>query len=226
MTMVETKLPMAAGKVQLSSRDLHEMLCSAIDKSDLNLFGNMPQLIAMAIERKIWRDFEHKDFASYVLDTTHRGLNICNNQRLFIIQQALDLKGGTHLKEWADIIERVERMVKAIPITERGSVTSLDGNSLERLAKNWVMSPSDKITYLPSRAGGHYDRSLIRLRKNNPDIFKKVVAGDLTMVEARKAVGIKTGNESNVSRAQSAFRKMTKKERQEFLAWLNDEGFL
>lgn len=76
--------------------------------------------------------------------------------------------------------------VKAIPVAERGSARALSGNSLETLAKECAIQHTQKITFLPSRST-NLDGHLVRLRKNKPDVFKQVVKGELSMIEARKA---------------------------------------
>ena len=86
-------------------------------------------------------------------------------------------------------------------------------------------SCSELFTYLPSRQNAH-DGHLVRLRKNKPDVFKKIISGEMTMVEARKAAGMPVAKQTNLGRAQSAIRMMTKKERAEFVAWLRDEGII
>jgi len=142
----------------------------------------------------------------------------------WILRCSMDVH-GSHMKEWAEILAKVEQMVKQIPISERGSIASFNGNSLEGLAKNCAGLHNEKITYLPSRQRGD-DGHLIRLRKNKPEVFRKVITGEMTMVEARRAAGMAVAKNTNVGRAQSAFRMMTKKARKEFLDWLRTEGFL
>src|SRR5262245_6913683 len=90
---------------------------------------------------------------------------------------------GDHIKEWADVLAKVETMVKLIPVAERGSSRSLSGNSLETLAKECAAQHTSRITFLPSRST-NLDGNLVRLRKNKPELFKRVVAGELSMAEA------------------------------------------
>jgi hypothetical protein len=55
---------------------------------------------------------------------------------------------------WADVLGRVEKMVRLEAVTSKektGSTSKFDGNSLERLAKNGTDQSQMKITYLPSR---------------------------------------------------------------------------
>jgi hypothetical protein len=93
----------------------------------------------------------------------------------------------------ADVLAKVEEMVKLIPVAQRGAIGGKDGgfngNSLETLAK-CPTQDTGKITYLPSR-NKNDDGHLIRLRKNKPDVFRKVTSGEISMVEGRRAAGMK-----------------------------------
>jgi hypothetical protein len=223
-----TVVKMADGKVRLTNEELHRRVGKAIFESDHIVFDSLPGLIAQIIENRVWETYKHDNFAGYALDATSNGLGINSNQRLWLLRCAMDVH-GKHIAEWADVLAKVEEMVKSTLKEDGGTVRALNGNSLEMLAKDGV-SPDTRITYLPSRQTSGSDGALLRLRKNYPKTFKQVLAGKMTprqgMVAARQADGIKTGNQSNLSRAQSAFRMMSKTERSEFIAWLSEEGHL
>lgn len=132
---------------------------------------------------------------------------------------------GQHIKEWADVLAKIEQMVRLYAAEEGKALGSFDGNSLERLAKDGVC-PDTRITYLPSRQtsdDGH-DGHIVRFRKNRPDLYKRLVSGEMTMIEARKSAGLAVA--TNLRRAKSAVRKMTKKERAAFIDWMKEEGYL
>ena len=197
MTREITKLvSIDGGKVRLSDSDLHRLACKAIWEFNDIVFESMPSLIAQIIENKAWRNYQHKDFASYALDATSNGLGVNTNLRLWLLRCSLDVH-GKHINEWAEVLAKVEEMVKLVPIKERGAIGGknggFNGNSLETLAKECGSSNTDRITYLPSRSGSNHDGHLVRLRKNKPDVFKRVVSGELSVVEARRAadMGIK-----------------------------------
>lgn len=206
-----------------SNRELHAAASIAIQKSNHLVFESLPSVIAQLIEHKVWRDFEHKDFGSYALDATSNGLGVNTNQRLWILKCAMDVH-GKHIKEWADVLQAVEKAVKLWAKEEGKTVRSFDGNSLEALAKDGGPC-GPHITYLPSRQK-HEDGHLLRLRKNNPDVFKRVVSGELSMVDARREAGMKVDKVTNLGRAQSAVRKMTAKERRALLDWMREQGWL
>lgn len=216
--MNEVFVPVDDNRVRLSDADLHRRACRAFFEGDQIVFQSLPGIIRQIIANKTWKSFGKKSFADYALDATSNGLRVNTNQRLWMLRCAMDVH-DEHIKEWADVLAKVEEMVKLIPVSERGSIANANGNSLESLAKNCTTGYNEKITYLPSRSM-HHDGHLIRLRKNKPDIFKRVISGDMTMIEARKAAGMKVGHHTNLGRAQSAVRKTTGGERTEFLRWL------
>jgi hypothetical protein len=216
------------GKVRMSDAELHRQACKVLWEGNQIVFEALPTLVAQIIEHKTWRSFGKASFAEYALDATSNGLGVNTNQRLWMLRCAMDVH-GEHMREWSDVLAKVEQLVKLIPIAERGAIggkeAGFNGNSLETLAK-CATSHTKRITYLPSRAGLGHDRHLLGLRKNKPDIFKRVVAGELSMVEARREAGLKVDRVTNLGRAKSAWRKMSSKERREFVAWLRDEGAL
>jgi hypothetical protein len=224
------------GLVRLSDDDLHRRACKAIWESNHIVFESLPGLIAQIIENRTWRSFQHKDFASYALDATSNGLGINSNQRLWILRCSMDIQHydkdvgrmapGKHIKEWADVITKVEEMVRLEAAEAGKRIRDFTGNSLEAMVKDERLLDSRRITYLPSgQVGGGVDGTLIRLRRNKPDIFKRVVTGEISVVDARRSAGL-AGKAPDFARAKSLVRNMTAKERREFIAWMRDEGFL
>jgi hypothetical protein len=218
------------GRVRLSDNELHSRTSVAIQKGNHIVFESLPTLIAQIIEHKTWRTYQHKDFASYALDATSNGLGINTNQRLWILRCSMDV-GGKHIKEWTDVLTKVEDMVKLVPVSERGSIAHFNGNSLETLAKNCPTLDNDRITYLPSRNKAE-DGHLIRLHKNKPDIFKRVMRGELSLIEARReaksagVMGLHPDNHTDLKRTKQYFARLTPKERREFIDWMKEEGYL
>jgi hypothetical protein len=205
--------------VRLADDDLHRAARRGIHDGNHVVFRILPATITQILKHKVWRNRSRKfkDFGEYALDQTSDGLGIENNQQLWLLRCAMDVHGA-HIKEWADVLAKVENMVRVQVVKDR--------NSLEELAKHGDdIIPGDRITYLPSRQKA-LDGHLIRLRNSKPDVFRKVISGGLTVLDARKAAGLKTGNESNLARARSAFRRMKPKERSAFLAWLKAEQYL
>lgn len=205
--------------VRLSDDELHRAACQAIWESGRIVFESLPNLVALLIKHKVWKNYGHSNFADYALDDSTNGLGINTNQRLWILRCSMDVHGA-HIKEWADVLDKVEKVVRVQAAESGDKIRHYDGNSLETLGKAWTeQSTQEKITYLPSR-NKNLDGQLILLRKKNRDLYRQVISGKISMTDARSSAGLKTGNESNLARAQSAFRKMTAKERKDFKDWL------
>lgn len=230
MTTAANIVNIDGGRVRLSNDELHRRASKAIYESNHIVFESLPGLIAQIIENKIWEGYNHSSFADYALDAGSNGIGINSNQRLWLLRCAMDVH-GKHIQEWTEVIAKVDEMVKQTLVQDGKTVRSIDGNSLEALAKKvGDISHGPKITYLPSRSRAGFDRDILRLRKNNPDAFNRVLEGEITarkaMTEARKAAGIKNGNESNLVRAKSAINKLTDEEREALIEWLRSEGFI
>lgn len=208
------------GKVRLSNSELHRRACSAVWEANHVVFESMPSLIAQIIEHEVWRDYQHDSFATYALDATSNGLGVNTNQRLWILRCSLDVH-GKHIAEWADVLSAVEKMVKLIPVSERGSIALANGNSLESLAKNCPTLDNAKITYLPSRNKAD-DGHLMRLRKNHPELFQRIASREVTLIQARRELGVNSGNEPSLGRIKSAIGKLSPEELAELIEWLKD----
>jgi hypothetical protein len=208
--------------VRPSDDELHRAARKHLLEIGDALFGNLPGIIGQIIGHKVWksRPAGFKNFAEYALAQTSEGLNINNNQKLWMLRCSLDVT-GKHIKEWAEVLEKVEEMVRLQIATDGSKIHDKNGNLLETLAKIGTPASQPCITYLPSRApGNNPDRSLVGLRKRNPDLFRQVAAGRMTLTDAKRATGqVRT----HLNRAQSAFRSMTMAERREFIEWLRSE---
>lgn len=215
------------GRVRLNDSDLHRAACKAIHEGNHIVFESLPSLVRQIIEHKTWRTYNKANFADYALDETSNGLGINTNQRLWILKCSMDWQ-GEHIKEWADVLGQVEKMVRLEAVTSKektGSTSKFDGNSLEKLAKNGTDQSQMKITYLPSR-NKNDDGHIVRLRKNKPEVFKKVASGNMTLLEARKSTGIGVDAHTSLGRTKAYFRRLGAKERREFVAWLRSEGHI
>jgi hypothetical protein len=215
------------GQVRLGNDEIKRRISKAIYEADLVVFQSLPQLVSQAIEYEVWKDFAHSSFAEFALDATSKGLGVNSNQRLWLLRCAMDVHAA-HVKEWAEVLVKVETMVKATIEAEGGTVRALDGNSLETLAKGvgHVPHADQKITYLPSRSSAT-DRALVSLHKNHPETYQRVIAGELSprkgMLAARHADGERVTHDNHMGRAKSAFRNLSQAERDEFLTWVRNE---
>src|SRR5262245_16225320 len=99
------------GRVRLSDADLHRAVCKAIHEGNHIVFESLPVLVRQIIEHKTWHTFNKASFADYALDATSNGLGVNTNQRLWMLRCAMDVH-GEHIKEWADVLAKVEKMVR------------------------------------------------------------------------------------------------------------------
>jgi hypothetical protein len=237
-TLVPAKNAKGADTMRLSDEDLHRAARKGLHGAEHEVFGLLPATMRQIIDNKVWRAYQHKDFASYALDATSNGLGVNTNQRLWILRCSMDVQHydkaiekmvpGEHIKEWSDVLARIEDMVRIEAKASGLTIGSFGGNSLETLAKN-DHSPMDegKITYLPSgQFGGGADGVLIRLRRNRPELHKRVVSGGLSLVDARREARMAGVPPTGIGRAKSLVRNMTPKERREFFEWAKVEGYL
>lgn len=233
-TLVSARNVKGAATVRPSDDDLHRAARKGFHEANHSVFGLLPATVGQIIQHKAWktRGRQFSTFGEYALDQTSDGLGITNNQQLWLLRCSMDVH-ERHIREWSDVLEEVERAVKAYAVEEGKRVRDFNGNSLEHLAKENGVDISTRITYLPSRQiGTGHDGNLIRLRRNKPDIFRRVVRGELSMVEARREArdagiaNMKVDTHTVLGRAKQYVEKMTAKERREFIAWMRDEGFL
>jgi len=79
---------------------------------------------------------------------------------------------------------------------------------------------------LPSGDRAESDGHLIVLRKNNPATFRRVISGELTLIQARREAGMKVDKVTNLGRAKSAIGKLSLEELSDLLTWMKDAGLL
>jgi hypothetical protein len=222
---VATQNSLGAATVRQSDDDLHRAARRGLHEANHVVFGLLPATIAQIIKHRAWktRGRQFKTFGEYAIDQTSDGLGITNNQQLWLLRCSMDIRGD-HIKEWSDVLEEVEKTVKAYAVDQGKRLRDFNGNNLEVLAKDGA-DISARITYLPSRQESTgLDRNLIRLRRNEPEVFKRVVSGELSLIEARRQAGMKV--QTTLIRAKSLVRNMTPKERREFVSWMRDEGYV
>jgi hypothetical protein len=218
------------GQVRLSDDELKRRISKAIYEGDIVVFQHLPGLVHQAIEYGTWKSFDHDSFAEFALDATSKGLGVNTNQRLWLLRCAMDVH-GRHVEQWAEVLEKVETMVQQTAVEEglsTGSRGPFNGNSLRELSTSGHnVMPEEKITYLPSRANNSTDAALVRLRKNHPDTYQRVINGEITarqgMLAARHAEGERVTHDNHMGRAKSAFRNLSQVERDEFLTWVRNE---
>lgn len=211
---------------RLSDEELHRAARKYLLEIDAALFGNLPGIVSQIIEHKIWesRPGGFKSFAQYALAQTSEGLNINNNQKLWLLRCSLDVT-GRHIREWADILAGVEEVVRLKISTDGSRVRDRDGNSLEELGKVTDTCPTDQITYLPSGAR-HGDRTILRLRRDNPRSLGAIASGKTTFAGITQPRRDSDIHRDPVNRAIMYVRRMEKKDIARLIEWLREEGYI
>jgi hypothetical protein len=225
--LVPAKNTRGAKSVRLSDDELHRAACECLHKADFHLFSMLPSVLAQIIEYKAWKSrVGFRNFGEYALSHTSEGLRITNNQRLWLLRCSLDVH-GKHVKEWAEVLAEVEKAVK-ISVREEGwKVRDLSGNSLENLGKACADPRTQKITYLPSR-NRDIDGHLIRLRRNAPNVYRRVISGQITVREGVREAGMQRKdsdiNRDPVDRAIMYIQRMKRADIRRLVEWLREEG--
>jgi hypothetical protein len=180
------------GQAGLSDTQLHRATRQAIGEADRAVFGNLAGLIGEVIDRQLWcrAPFHFASFAAYCL--AGNGLRIDTNSKLWLLRCCLEVN-GRHLPLWASVLTQVEAMVRVAARKngqKLGSAGPFGGNSLGRLAKDRALGNAP-INYLPSmqRGPGAIDGHLVRLQKKKPDVFERVVGGELSLADALRKTG-------------------------------------
>jgi hypothetical protein len=192
---VQVRNARGALTVRPSDGDLHRAACKALQVGGHEIFRALPSLLDQIIEYKIWKSRNFKSFGEYALDQTSEGLGISNNQLLWILKCALDVD-GKHIKEWASVLQEVEKCVR-VHVKKMGmKIMDFHGNSLETLGKKRADGRA-MITYLPSRSSKS-DRQLVRngvrgvqLRRQDSDVNRDPVARAIMYVKRMEPADIK-----------------------------------
>jgi hypothetical protein len=221
--LVHTLNQRGFGTVRPSDDELHRSARKYLLETGDVLFGILPSVIGQIIEHKVWksRGAGFKNFGEYALSQTSNGLNINNNQKLWMLRCALDVT-GKHVKEWAEVLEEVEKTVKTQTIAGGGRLRDMHSNSLKQLAKIPPHTGEQKISYLPSENTA--DGNLLRLRKNHPDLYRRVTAGQIKLRNAIDEAGI--ARRDPVAAAIAHLKRMDKKDIKRFVEWLRSEGHI
>ena len=197
----------------LSDTALHRAARMAVSNAEKAVFTNLAGLLGKVIERQLWRRYRYEDFASYLL-AGGTGLNVNTNARLWMVKCALDVS-GRHIKHWAEVLLKVEEHVRIDARKQGIPVSSLRGNSLRTLATRHDFGDSG-ICYLPTgqSGAGAGDGNLVRLRKSRPELFERVVAGEITLPAARREAGF-IRKRSALEQIKKWLPKLTDAERDE-----------
>jgi hypothetical protein len=79
---------------QLTEEDLHLKASKHFHEAHHLVFQLLPSLIAQIIENKTWkhRNKNYNNFGEYALDKSSDGLEIINNNMLWLLKTAMDIE--------------------------------------------------------------------------------------------------------------------------------------
>jgi hypothetical protein len=172
----------------LSDTALHRAARMAVTNAEKAIFTNLAGLISRVLDRKLWTRYGFKTWATYAL-ASGNGLGVNSNSRLWLLKCSLDVS-GRHVKAWSEVLLQVEENVRIDARKQGIPVSALRGNSLRTLATRNDFADS-AICYLPTgqSGAGASDGNLVRLRKKAPELFERVVAGEISLPAARREAG-------------------------------------
>jgi hypothetical protein len=229
--LVPVKNIVGAETVRYSDNDLHRAARKGLHEGNHVVFRLLPVTIGQIIQHKVWktRSKPFKNFGEYALDQTSDGLGIDNNQLLWLLRCSLDIDGA-HMREWASVLEEVERAVKAIAKAEGLKIRDFNSNSLETLGKISVgQHTSSRITYLPS-GNRNVDGNLVRLRRAAPETYRKVLAGQISIREGVRQAGMQRKDSDvhrdPVDRAIMYVKRMAKPDIKRLVEWMVRQGYV
>jgi hypothetical protein len=201
----------------LSDVALHRQTRQAVVAADRAAF-NLAGLINRVLHRQLWTRFGFRDFPSYAL-ASGNGLGINTNSRLWLLKCSLDI-AGRDIKIWAEVLLKVDELVRVDLRKKHIPVSALRGNSLRSLATRNDFA-DEKICYLPSgqSGGGAGDGNLVRLKKSRPDLWNRVVGGEMTLPAARREAGF-IRKKSALEEIKKWLPRLTTAERNELRAML------
>lgn len=218
-----------ARTVRPSDDDLHRAACKAMHVGEHEIFRALPSVLSQIIEYDVWksRTRQFGSFGEYALDQTSEGLAVTNNQLLWMLKCGLDTD-GRHIREWASVLEEVDKCVKVQARAEGKKLRDFHGRSLQTLAKNPPLSgDANKITYLPSEGGDNHDSRLLRLRRHGK-LYGRVLSGKLSVLDAIREAGMKRGSDVSdpVDRVFASIKRLKPADIKRLVKRMTAEGYV
>ena len=201
---------MAKRKLSQANFDaIRDHLFDRIHKNGEQLKNDFPNILRRAIEAEIWThytDGEGKPFDNLV-DWLH--YTFPNGASMGQGQHALTYEEAVKLTEGALDVHRV--LLESTPKRKKGG----DQTSSNRSSTNDCFG-------IPYRSGAKKIALAIRLSQEKPKLYKAFERGEYKSITAAATAAGFLKDNGNLRRAKSAFRKMSKEERDEFLKWMEN----
>lgn len=204
-----------------SDDDLHAQANEYIAKSNQLIFQELPTLIAKLIQQEVWkkRNIDYKNFGEYALNQSPDGLGIANNDMLWLLRSAMNIK-TQHANHWGDVLGEVENEARTYAKKNKIAIKDLNKNLTEHDNTNPELEVKDAITYLPSRSKS-LDGQLLKLKHKDPEAYETVVQGKKTLKEV--FVQAPKKRLEPIESVKNKFASLSKPDREAFLAWIEQE---
>jgi hypothetical protein len=222
--MLSTELPEYTGNEQQSlpsDDELHARAHQYIAESNQLIFQDLPKIISQIIARDVWkkRINSYRNFGEYALNQTPDGLGIANNDMLWLLRSAMNVK-TQHAGHWGDVLGEVDTNVRTYAKEKKIPIKELHGDLSEQDDSNPELFEENVITYLPSRSRSS-DGQLLKLKMKDPQAYEHVVQGKMDLKEAFPQTPKKKLHP--IESVKNKFSSLSKSDREAFLAWLEQE---
>lgn len=204
-----------------ADEDLHARAQHYISEANQIIFRDLPQVISEIIAHEVWqkREISYKNFGEYALSKAPDGLGIANNDMLWLLKSAMNIN-MQHTAYWGDVLDEVDTSVRTYAKENKISIKELNGSLNEFNPTNPQLLQEEMITYLPSRSNSS-DRHLLKLKMKDPQAYDEVTRGIIKLKEAMPQTPRK--KLQPVETVKNKFSSLSKSEREEFLAWVEQQ---
>lgn len=200
-----------------SFEDVHTQANNYFLEATRLVYEVLPGVIQNIIEQDVWQEKNFKNFGEYALQPSSDGLNISNNQKLWLLKCAMDIN-GRHAVEWGDVLTEVDTLARKYAKKNKIQIKNLSKNL--NLADSPEEEKADAITYLPSRSNSN-DSQLLKLRQNDQETYTKVLNGEMSLKEAVSPPPRKQLHP--IESAKNKFNRLSNQDRQAFIAWIEEQ---
>lgn len=205
----------------LSDEELHTQANQYIDEFNQLITQSLPSILSEIIAREVWikRAKPYENFGEYALDKSSDGLGISNNDMLWLLRSAMNVN-KQHVAHWGEVLSRVDNSVRTYARENKISIKDLNHDLRELDTTNPELSQENTITYLPSHSRSA-DGQLLKLMKNDPEVYENVVQGKMNINETY--VKIPRKKYPPIDTIKNKFFNLSPSDREAFLEWIDQE---
>ncbi|MDR3442712.1 MAG: hypothetical protein P4L65_06800 [Legionella sp.] len=205
----------------LTEDELHAQANQYISEANHLIFQSLPKVISQIIAKNVWkkRAASYANFGEYALTPAPDGLGITNNEMLWLLKSTMNTT-SQHAAQWGDVLGVVDTNVRSYAKEKKIPIKDLSGDLAEQDNAYPELFEENMITYLPSRSKS-VDGQIMKLKKKDPEAYDNVVQGKMKLKEAWPQTSRK--RMQPIESVKNKFSSLSKSEREEFLAWIEQE---